>query len=58
MQDSRKTDVFVHLPSTGYTSLRDVRAALERVVEGIPTWSDVRLIREAIDVLEARVLES
>jgi hypothetical protein len=48
----RLTEVFIHLPS-GPTSVRELREALARLVAGVPGWSDVRVTREAMDVLEA-----
>lgn len=48
----RATEVFVHLPS-GPVTFRELRESVSRLAGGVATWSDVRLTKEAIDLLEA-----
>lgn len=57
-QDKNRTDVYIHLPSYGFTSLREVQRALERIIQGVPTWTDVRLVREAVALLGDRAYEN
>ena len=44
----RQTEVFVNLPS-GPITLGELHEALERVVSGVASWSDVRVCREAVE---------
>ena len=48
--DSRETEVFVNLPS-GPITVKELQEALSRLAGGIPSWSDVRVTREAIEYL-------
>lgn len=52
--NTRETEVFVNLPS-GPVSMTELEAALSRLTEGIASWTDVRLTREAIEYLGSLV---
>lgn len=48
----KTTQVFVQLPS-GLLSMNELREALARLTSGVAGWSDVRVAREALELLEA-----
>jgi hypothetical protein len=52
--ESRETEVFVNLPS-GPISVKELNEALARLTEGVASWSDVRVTREAIEYLGSLV---
>lgn len=48
------TEIFISLPS-GAISVKELQQAFQRLANGTPSWSDVRVVKEALDLLEALV---